>query len=610
MKIDYTYYKKDLLLNVYNDKANILEYINKSDSANYEEVLKKDKRASVYKALSNISENIVRWYEFSDNSNVLEIGAGLGEITGALCDMNNKVTSIVFSKEDATAISNRWKSKTNLEIICGELKNINLDKKYEYITLFNVLENANKIIEDDSIKNIDAVKKILEFAKENLKENGKILIATNNKFGIKNFAGSKYSKDYYSFSSITGNESTDFPIHMSKKELVSVLNNTGLLEYNFFYPLPDYRLTNVIFSDKYLPCCENSKLKYNLYYSEFENILFDEYSALKQLVNEDKFPFFANSFFVEVGSNNVETKFVGFNNIRKSKYRLITKMNNKYIKKTMQNKEGIHQIKKIENNLKTLKALGFSLIDEVKENTVISKYMDNLTLDNYLVTLIRQNKITEAKKEIEKFFVYISNKLIDKSYIYKSTIFDEFKIDVSSETLSSFNIVEKGFIDLVFENTFLENNDYVFYDQEWYELNVPIEFILYRAINNLYYYNNEINKKIPKNVMLKEFGVFDFVELFEKLENSWQSKITDENIADFYSNSNKNITNLETVVSKNKQLEIKVKMYEQDNSILKIELNNMKYINNIQENKIKELQKSIDNMLNSKSWRYTKIFRK
>ena len=47
--------------------------------------------------------------------------------------------------------------------------------------------------------------------------------------------------------------------------------------------------------------------------------------------------------------------------------------------------------------------------------------------------------------------------------------------------------VKNGYIDLSFENVFYAD-EYIFYDQEWYLENLPLEFILYRAINNLYIY--------------------------------------------------------------------------------------------------------------------------
>ena len=46
------------------------------------------------------------------------------------------------SKQRATAIANRNKDKENLEIIVGNLNDVTLNEKFDYITLIGVLEYA------------------------------------------------------------------------------------------------------------------------------------------------------------------------------------------------------------------------------------------------------------------------------------------------------------------------------------------------------------------------------------------------------------------------------------------------------------------------------------
>ena len=45
---------------------------------------------AVMLGLSNLRENLIHSYEFNPSGTVLEIGAHLGEITGALCKKNQK----------------------------------------------------------------------------------------------------------------------------------------------------------------------------------------------------------------------------------------------------------------------------------------------------------------------------------------------------------------------------------------------------------------------------------------------------------------------------------------------------------------------------------------
>ena len=70
----------------------------------------------------------------------MEIGAGCGALTGLLCDKCKKVTAVELSKRRATAAQLRCREKDNLEVIVGNLNDIEFGEKFDYITLIGVLE--------------------------------------------------------------------------------------------------------------------------------------------------------------------------------------------------------------------------------------------------------------------------------------------------------------------------------------------------------------------------------------------------------------------------------------------------------------------------------------
>ena len=104
----------------------------------------------------------------------------------------------------------------------------------------------------------------------------------------------------------------------------------------FYYPLPDYKKPNVIFTDEQLPEY-NSIDKYHPYYIENNDITFNEIDVFREILKTDKnmFTFFANSFLIEItkGECDKTYKYISFNNIRKEKYRLITKIADEYVEK-------------------------------------------------------------------------------------------------------------------------------------------------------------------------------------------------------------------------------------------------------------------------------------
>ena len=150
------------------------------DFSAYEE---KEKFAAFYH-LSQIRENILNWYPFQKNAELLEIGAGCGAITGLLCRKVMNVTSVELSKKRSEINFERNKKYPNLEIIVGNLNDITFEKKYDYIVLNGVLEYAMSFTNTENPYS-DFLSNILV----NLKENGVLLIAIENRLGLKYFNG-------------------------------------------------------------------------------------------------------------------------------------------------------------------------------------------------------------------------------------------------------------------------------------------------------------------------------------------------------------------------------------------------------------------------------------
>ena len=179
--LDYTYYKgRDL----YSDGEieDFLLHIVKTEKER--EVLYTSSQWPVLYHLSDIRENIIEWYPFASDSSVLEIGSGCGALTGILSRKAGHVTCIELSEKRSLINAYRNKGSSNIKILLGNFQDIEIDEKYDYVTLIGVWEYSGLYVEHPT-----PYLKMLEIVKSYLKKDGKIIIAIENKMGLKYWNG-------------------------------------------------------------------------------------------------------------------------------------------------------------------------------------------------------------------------------------------------------------------------------------------------------------------------------------------------------------------------------------------------------------------------------------
>lgn len=301
MKFNLDFYKGEDLYSDGSIEDEIINYTEKYTEDNFNEIFKNDLRWPVFYHLTNLRKNIINWYPMKKDSTVLEIGAGMGAITSTLCDKAKKVVCVELSKKRATAIANRNKNRENLEIVVGNLNDVKFTEKFDYITLIGVLEYAQLFTNTEN-----AYFDFLTNIKKLLKKDGKIIIGIENKFGMKYFAGAPEDHTNVKYDGIVGYANKNVVNTFGKKELKDLLNSVGLKYSNFYYPLPDYKLPNTIFSDQYLPNLDTIN-NYKTYYYEGAEINFDEKKAYMEAIKNGIFDIFANSFFVEASALKIKT---------------------------------------------------------------------------------------------------------------------------------------------------------------------------------------------------------------------------------------------------------------------------------------------------------------
>jgi len=272
----------------------LLEIVKNDDD--FSEILSKDDRWPILYHLSPIRQNIINWYPFRENASCLEIGAGCGAITGALCESLDKVKAVELSKRRATINYERHKHYDNLEIIVANLNDVVFEEKFDYITLNGVLEYAGSFT-----KTAEPYKDFLKQIKQYLKPDGKLIIAIENRYGLKYFAGAREDHTAQYFDGITGYQGVDSVRTFGKKELETLLQESGYPVQEFYYPHPDYKMPLEIYSSEWLPG-PSSFLSPAPNFDYERMALFDEPEAYKGIIENGQFEFFANSFLVICGA--------------------------------------------------------------------------------------------------------------------------------------------------------------------------------------------------------------------------------------------------------------------------------------------------------------------
>lgn len=521
--------------------------------------------------IANLRKNIINWYPLKENSSILEINANFGEITEELCKKANYVTAIEGSKKKVEVIGEKLEQIENLEVIVGKLKNIEINKQFDYIFINGIEEQEEKL--EDYIK----------FAKKQLHPEGTILFTCDNKFGL----------DICNINC----QKTETKRYISKKEIEETLNTLGFTNYKFYYPLPNYKMPNVIFTDKHMPSSE-SILRDLTLYDENDVLIWDEREKYKEILKENKelFKFFANSYLVEISKEDNKIEFVSFGNSRKEKYRMKTVMLEDVVCKQNVSEIEKEHLERIKENIKILKELNINLLDRYEEDKIYSKLVrKEKTLDKILIHQFEEGKGEEGIQLIEKFVIEIKEKLSKAEKHEGQTVFEKYNIKIEDEINHKLHYTAFGIYDLIFQNCFYIDNQFYFYDQEWREENIPIEFIIYRSI----YYLANSKAEIERQKLYEKFELLEYIEVFEKLEAVLQEEIKDKWIWEIHAKNHTTVKNLYDTQIHYKNL----KALAEQKLLQEQEINKQK------EQKIKELTNEINCIKNSKSWKMTKIFR-
>ena len=249
------------LLNIVKTEKNLEEFLTHEDKYEY-----------LYN-FSNIRKNVFEWYDFNPKARLLELGAECGALTSLFCDRVKEVVAIDEDERKCAVNIARNAKKGNLKVrksidsLSEKRKTSDQDGdiingKYDYVTI---------------VGNFSTEK--LKTAKKYLKSSGKLLLAIENKYGIRYWTGD------------------DRPNTYSRMQLIGLLRMEGFRIESGYYPIPDYIFPVEIYSTKNLPKV-SSISEVTPSYEKDKVMSIDEVKALDMVIKDGKFEEYANSFIV------------------------------------------------------------------------------------------------------------------------------------------------------------------------------------------------------------------------------------------------------------------------------------------------------------------------
>lgn len=507
-----TFYKG---IDEYNDgdvEQEILDYL-RGDKVLTEEDFIGNDFAKAYH-LSPIRENILNWYPFDKDEIALEVGAGCGAITGMLCSRLKKVTSVELSLRRSSINYERNKECGNLEIVVGNFNDVELIEKYDYVILNGVLEYA-MMFTDTEHPFEDFLRKMVGY----LKPDGKLIIAIENKLGLKYFNGSYEDHTNIYFDGINNYQNNDVVRTFSKTELKELLERVGYNHTQFFYPYPDYKFPSEIYSDATINTMGYGKNYINI--EKDRMLLFDEKQVGEVLKKEKIRDIFANSFLVVAGKKEINNsvEYAKLNSDRNPKFRIATIINNvngnRYVIKKSLNSESVNHINNLEEASNTFDTEKISFLNAEKTSDGLCYcflYKKNLAQ--------MQLPYKTLKKRIIEFFELYCSKLNPTEIEDYRT--EQFKEWFGENYLDESEVcVKNANIDLILDNIYYSNNKYIVIDCEWvYTGYVPKKYLLWRCVNEAFYNGNFTSAKKGYNEIILDFNISESEDgIFRKWSN-------------------------------------------------------------------------------------------
>lgn len=474
-------------------KEELLRIVRDSNRIEYQKIIEEKCSYDFLHHLSDIRGNAVRWLSIGRGESVLELDAECGAMTGALLELSGNVTAVCEDDTDTEIIAERFADTEGLTAFSGVglLDAIEPDRKYDWVIIKDVSDIA--------------------YALKRMTPKGHTVIITDNRMGLKNFAGVKALGQQDFFGGIEGKGECGVTLPFLKK---SIEKQAGL-EYSIYYPYPDYRFMKSLFSDRHLP--KVGELINNDWYFESDRLdLFSEKEAFDSCCEDGSFPEYSNSYIAVIGSE-VLVDYARFSNDRASEYGIYT---------TVETHDGEQIVRKYplsgfaNNHIRNLASNYSELVKKYAGSELEINKCTLMDVGEHIYASFEYVEGTELSKLMDDCL--LENRLDDFMTLFEKYV----------ELIGFNDSYPFADIDVVFSNILVADDKWTLIDYEWCkESRIPIREAAYRSIY-CYLLEDKCREKINKDLILRRLELSkEASEEIELDEAVFQKKVTGKNLA-------------------------------------------------------------------------------